>query len=340
VTRAVPLEFGGGQIGDDTLTFSVFGSVDGRLIDYELDTTAPAAYADDGVAFLITPGGIDFALGDQWTFAVEGGRFEWRKDAGSWSSPLDIDAAAPVGIGDGLSVVFSAGSAPSWVAAATWSFEALASNGPEQLRRPTPEYFTWSTSQQLVIAPTAPTSSDGLLIAEHTIPDSATIALEGSNDNFASTPLNAPITWRARNIWLPVTSAYAKYRLTINTGGSIRWLYLGPLSRPSIPSGLPELGVAVRRHRLPGLARRAALGVEVEHTALTQASVDALLADLDHAAEYDEALLGLLLGGTAPEPAIVRIAGDQIDIEDAFGYQPADSNDRLLSVSLTLEAAA
>jgi hypothetical protein len=338
ITRAVPLEFGGGQTGNDTLTFSVVGSVDGRLLDYELYTPLPVAYDDGGVSFLITPGGIDFALGDTFTFAVEGGRFRWRKDGGGWSSATDIDSSTPPALSDGLTVVFSAGTAPSWVPGDVWTFEALAINGPDQLRQPTPDVFSWTSSQQLVIEPASTSSATELAILEHSIAASASISIEGSNDNFVTTPLNAPVTWAARNIWMSITGAYAKYRITINDGGGIRWLFLGDGLKAQIRSGAAELGLATRRHRLPSRARRSALAVSIAHEALTQDSVDALLAAFDHAGAEDEGLLGIVLGGGSPVPAIVRLGEDSIEITDVFGYQPANAANRLLALSLDLEA--
>ncbi len=337
ITRATEVEFGGGQTGNDTLTFSVVGSIDGRLLDYELYTPVPVPYDDGGVSFQVAPGGIDFALGDAWTFAVEGGRFRWRKDGGTWSSAVDIDAASPVSLGDGLNAVFSAGSAPSWVPGDRWTFSALAVNGPDQLRQPSPEAFAWASSQQLVITPASASPVEGLLIAEHGIPEGATITLEGSDDNFVSTPLNTAVPWATRSIWLPLSGSYAKYRLTINQGGSIRWLWLAEPLEAAMRGGGVELGRAVRRHRLPGLGRRSALSLSVEHSALSQSSVDTLLAAFDHAAEVDESLLGVLLGGAAPLAAIVRLADAPIEIADVFEYHPTDAANRLLSLSVELE---
>ena len=98
---------------------------DGRITDYALVTTAPAAlpYSSGGdtVDFLITPGGIPFALGDTFVAEIEAAASKRRRDGGAWSSAIDIATTA---LADGLSVQFSGGVAPSWAAGDRWSYRA------------------------------------------------------------------------------------------------------------------------------------------------------------------------------------------------------------------------
>ncbi len=335
INRAEPVALSGGQDGNDTLTWSVIGSVDGRLDDYALSTTAPAGYSDGGLSFAIGLGAVPFALGDRYTFTVEGSRAQWRINGGSWSSP--IEAAGTVALTAGLSAVFTPGVAPSWVALDRWSFLAEAINGPARALQPTDDALSWTGSTAITITPAAG-PVEGLLIADHTIPSDATIELQGSDDAFVTVLSTQAIDWQARHIWIPIESPRLAYRLLVNRGGSIRWLWLGDALQPSIPTGRPELGALVRRYQLPGIGRRLASGGTVRHEALTQAAVDDLVGALGWACENDRRLIGILISDT--EAAIVRVPDDPIEVEDLFTHQPTDINARRLTVSVDLEAAA
>lgn len=335
INRAEPVALSGGQDGTDTLTWSVIGSEAGRLDDYALSTVTPNAYSDAGLEFAITLGAVPFALGDRYTFTVEGSRAQWRINGGSWSAP--IEAAGTVALTAGLSAVFTPGVAPSWVALDRWSFLAEAINGPARALQPTDDALSWTGSTTITITPAAG-PVEGLLIADHTIPADATIELQGSDDGFSTVLSTQTIDWRARHIWIPIESPRLAYRLVINRGGSIRWLWLGDALQPSIPTGRPELGALVRRYQLPGIGRRLASGGTVRHEALTQAAVDDLVGALAWACENDRRLIGILISDT--EAAIVRVPDDPIEVEDLFEHQPADINARRLTVSVDLEAAA
>jgi hypothetical protein len=335
INRAEPVALSGGQDGTDTLTWSVIGSVAGRLDDYALSTTAPGGYSDAGLSFAIGLGAVPFALGDRYTFRVEAARAQWRLNGGAWSSP--INAAGTVALTAGLSAVFNPGVAPSWVAGDRWSFLAEAINGPARALQPTDDALSWTGSTSITITPAAG-AVDGMLVADHTIPADATITLQSSNDAFATVASSQSVTWAKRHIWLPITSPHTAYRLVINRGGSIRWLWLGDALQPSIPTGRPELGALVRRYQLPGIGRRLASGGTVRHEALTQAAVDDLVDALGWACEQDRRLIGILISDT--EAAIVRVPDDPIEVEDLFTHQPTDINARRLTVSVDLEAAA
>jgi hypothetical protein len=338
VNQAGPLPFGGGQSGDDTLTWSVVCSSAGRLADYALVTTAPAPYSASvgagALGFAIAPGGIPFALGDAFAFAVEGGRFRWRRDGGAWSGPLDI-AEAP--LADGLTAAFAGGAAPSWLAGDRWTFRAEATHGVAQLRDPLDGEFAWAGATTIDIA--AGGAIVGVLIAGHAIAQDATITLLGSDDDFATTPLVEAIAWQREAIWHAVQADHAAYRIAIDRGGSIRWLYLGESTQLTLSTGAAELGRLVKRVRLPSLAARRALAANVEHSGLPQASVDALLAALDHACEHDDRRLAIVPNDAEADVGLVRINADTIEINDELAFQPRDPAHRLQSLTLQLEAA-
>jgi len=77
----------------------------------------------------------------------------------------------------------------------------------------------------------------------------------------------------------------------------------------------------------------------VEHTALTEASVDELLDMLDHSGEFNDRLLAIVPNDLEPDVGMVRFNGDSLEINDLFGFQPRDTTRRLQSLTLQLEAA-
>lgn len=333
ITFAAPLELGGGQTGNDTQTWRVEGSVDGAFDPYALNLITPNTYDDGGLTFKITPGGVHSALGDIFTFDVEGGQFQWRKDGGSWSAATQI--AATVSIGDGLSLVFTPGEAPSFAVGDTYSFAAPASFGPGQLKQPTDGRLVTTNSTVIEIAPIDNGVTE-LAIYEHSIPEAATIRLQGSNDNFSTTPLNDVVTWKAGVIThaLASTATYAKYRLTVSQACSIGWVFLGTALQLECADGVPDFGDLTKRRRLKGLARRAALGGRIEHTFLTQDSADALVDLLDHAGENDDGRFGIILDDEQANGAIVTLDADTLEIEDIFGFQAQSTEGRAQKVTL------
>lgn len=399
--NAVPVPFGGGQTGDDTITFSVRGSVDGRLADYPLITTALAPYsatapawaaitayaagvqrrpttrngfrytasagtsgateptwpttldatvvdgtvtwtctlADIDLGFAITPGGIDFALGDRFTFNVEGGHFRWRKNGGAWSASKDIgtlllESSPGAGDDEGISLTFTGGVAPSWVTGDTWSFTAEATSGAEQLRQPTDARCAWTGSTVIDVTPIAPSAITGVMIGGHSIPSDAVIRLQGSDDNFATTPVNEVVPWASDCIWHAHAGTRARWRVTVDKGGSCNWIWLGTAMQPKILGGPAESGTLSRRVRLPGVGRRLGFGGQVEHSALTKDAVDDVLEMLAHACTYDDRRFGFEVGGQA---GIVAYQDESLEVADLFGFQPTDTGRWLQTVRLELE---
>lgn len=336
VNYSSPVQLGGGQTGNDTLTFNVIGTSQ-SFTQYALNTVTLNSYSNAGLSFLITPGAIDFKLGDTYTFTVEGGRFKFRKDGGSWSANTSIQPT--VSLSDGLSGVFQSGAAPSWITGDKWTFTAEAINGPDQLRQPTDSRAAWVNSTVLTITPSASASASAILLCDHTIPSNAVIVLQGSNDNFATTPLNLTLTWRSDSIYATFTQAsYAKYRITCDKGGTAQWPWLGDGLELKIPGGITELGKLKKKLRFPGLVARRALGVTVDHEALTKDSIDSLLDMLSHACEYDDRRIAIIPNDAEPdEVSLVQYSSDSLDIEDILDFQPRDHAYQLSKVSLTLE---
>lgn len=334
INRADPVGLSGGQDGDDTLTWSVIGSADGRLADYELDTTAPAGYSDSGLEFDIALGSIPFALGDRYTFVVEAARAQWRVNGGAWSSP--VEAAGTVALTAGVSAVFTPGAAPSWIAGDRWSWRLEAINGPGQALTPVDSALSWTGSTVLVLTPSVGAHS-GLLLADHTLPADASITIEGSNDSFATIETTAAVPWRDRHLWVPIALPCLAYRITINRRGSIRWAWLAQPRWAGLKEGGRDPGRARRRVQLPGAGQRRASGWNVSHEGLAQDGADDLIDGLSWACESDRRLLGVLLPGG--QVSLVRVAEADIEVADLAHHQAAPEL-RTLAMELQLEAVA
>jgi hypothetical protein len=324
IAHADPVPFGGGQPGDDTLTWAVSGSLDGPFADYALVTTALAAYSDGGLAFTITPGGIPFQLGDTFTFAAVGGHFQWRQNGGSWSSSTVIGTTT---LADGVSANFTGGASdPSWATGDTFSFKALAINGIDQATSPTDGRLTWTGSTTISVTPTSSVPVSRLSLWDHTIPSDAAIRLQGSDDNFATTPTDISVTWTERHILAVFDSVTrAKWRITIDKGGSIFWAFLGAQMQPMNPRSIRDVGIFTKRRRVPGLGVRSALAGEIKHEVVSQTSFEDFMDGLDYACANDDGTFGVVINEGLSEMMLVRFTGTEVEVTDLLDYQPLDA---------------
>jgi len=330
IVRADPVALGGGQTGDDTITIGVRGSVVGALANYTLVTTSLSSYSNGGVSLTVTPGAIAFQPGDRWTFSAEGGEFRWRLDGGSWTT---ADIAATVSLSAGITTAFVAGATPSWAVGDTYQFGMLASSGAGKARTPSDESMAWTGSTQIDIATSG--TADTVLLAAHTIPSSATVTLTGSDDNFATTKITQVVPWATGSMAaLFASTTCAKWRLTVNATGSIGWLYLGVPERPIVSgtAATVEHGTWARRTRLATGQRTRALGGTINHESCSQASIDDLLTALEYAHTNDDSRIGVV---SAEGEATLCTVADEIDIDDALGFQPA-AESRRLNLAMTL----
>jgi hypothetical protein len=332
IVRADPVQLGGGQTGDDTLTFGVRGSVVGALADYSLVTTAPSSYSNGGLAFTITPGAIPFEVGDRWTFSAEGGEFRWRINSGGWTT---ADIAATVTLSGGITARFVAGATPSWSDGDVYQLKMLATSGAGRARTPSDESMAWTGSTQIDITPTGSGTADTLMLALHTIASTATVTLTGSNDNFATTEVTHAVPWAAGTMALLFASATCtKWRLTVNESGSIGWLYLGVPERPIVSgtAATVEHGRWTRRARLANGQRQRAIGGQVAHSDCSASSIDDLLTAIEYAHSNDDGRIGAV----SPEgEGTLATVADEVEISDAYGFQ-APAADRRLSITMTL----
>ncbi len=331
IVRADPVELGGGQVGDDTITMSVRGSVVGALAPYALVTTSPTDYSNGGLSLTVTPGALPFAPGDRWTFSAEGGEARYRIDGGSWTT---FDIAATVLLVSGIAAAFVAGATPSWVTGDVYQFEMLASSGVGRSREPDDESMAWTGSTLINITPSGSGAADTLLLAAHTIPSTATVTLTGSNDNWSTTAFSQAVPWASGSMAVLFDSTTcAKWRLAVSDTGTIGWAYLGVPPRPiTAQTTQTNAGDWRRRMRLANGQRDRALGGTVTHADCTQTSVDSILTGIEYALTNDDGRIGAI--SPTGEAAFATVE-DAVDLEDVFLFQPEAAR-RRVGLALTL----
>ena len=119
----------GGVSGNDRYIFSVKGSIS-SFANYILSRTAPVAYDNNGLGFLIEEGGNSFSQGDYFSFNVEGGKWQ-HNNSGSFGSNYEFDiknyldyiyddniTPSPI---LGLQILFELGVYPSFVVNDVWN---------------------------------------------------------------------------------------------------------------------------------------------------------------------------------------------------------------------------
>lgn len=290
-----------------------------------MDAGLIAGYSNNGLSFSITQGGIDFALGDGWSASIEGGHFQWNQDGGAFSSPIVIGTTVLV---DGLSVNFVGGISPSYVAGDQWDFNADAVNGADHLKTPKDGRFSWIGSTTIAID--ASGAADGVFIGDHTIPNTATIALQASNDGFVHTVVNEAIAWKERDIHheFDLTTA-AAWRLVITMGdtdpGSMLWLWLAERPQMRIFNGNNDIGTLTKNLRMPdALGTRSGIGYEAVYGRLGKPDYDGFLASVNDARINHDGRFGVVPNDLEDECGTVEADADSLQVKDFKDYQPRD----------------
>lgn len=347
VVHAAPVYLAGGVDGDDAHTWQVTGSVSGSLPDYVVVDGSEVPYSAGGLTFTIFRKGYPFSLGDQWTFAVEGGQFRWRKDGGAWSAAIDI-TDSPHYLSDGLSAVFYPGAAPSYVPSDTYQFEARQPHSANHIRRPGDYSWRWDGGSAVVTADLGGSKTiDSIVLGAHSLPDGATITVDGGSDG-VSWPESVAMTWRAgvmaEILVVPWNVAWLRLSVSNAVGGSVGWWWAGEALSTEYSAGRLMLRrkYAVTRGggiNPSGLYAGRGVGGEIAwETFLGQADLENILAMIDHVKEFDEPIV-LLPHFKHPQDATeVRISVDDVDIVDDYQFQPDDANERQLSITIPFDA--
>lgn len=352
IAAASPLFLSGGIDGAPTQEWTVAGSVNGGMPSYAFNPDAPVAYDEtvggDSLTFSLATGGVPWAKGDRFRFAVEGGHFRWRKDGGAWnddSPPLPIPLASTV-LDDGLSVEWTTGAAASFVEGDRWPFRATQPWAASNLQRPTLGVWKWDGTGATIEATFDQVETLGMIAFLHTLPEGATVTLEGGidSDGYAWTE---SLTWRTGCIWqaLDREALYVRITITNATGGSIRWAWLGDPLRTTLSAEI-QLRRDYDVRRAPsglqgGLYKGKALSGEIEWSegALTEADCTALAEMLDHLKERgDEPLIVIpQITRTADPVLFAHVNADGVDFPDISAYNRAEGIDRRFSARIPLQ---
>ena len=353
IVGASDLYLAGGQDASLVQTWLVNGSLAGPFPSFAYDPDSPTPYSDATVptlSFTLTPGGIDFEKGDRFAFSIEGGHYKWRKDEGAWqlATPPEPIPIGPVLFDEGLSVEFVTGAAPSFAAGDRFSFRARQPWSVENVRTPNVQRWKWDEANPVFEATFAPIDIDSVAIAFHTIPEGAAILLEGGAGGW---DWSESVTWREgviAHLLSETREAQDRLRLTFTdaTDGSIGWIWAGvgfattrsadSLPRPSTKFARGEGGL-YQGGRF--LGKGVAGNVEWSESGLTEADVAGLLELFYWVKEHNDEPLVFLPQYTRPEDAFaVRIASDDVEFPDLFGYQPDADAERLQGGTLTLAA--
>ena len=338
VVAAGDLYLAGGQNANTVQIWNVRGSVSGPLANYTLDTAAPSAYSASGLGFQINKGGIGFVIGDKFIFAIEGGHFVWRVNAGAWnvdSPPLDI-TGSQTPLYTGLSVTFTAGEAPSFAAGDTYSFRILQPRAASNLQAPGPESWQWVADDQAIDVDLGSSQSiANLAIALHTLPAGCTITVEGSisgGSPFADwtetlTRVEGPIY---KELAAVRTARYLRVTLNDAPNATIGWLFAGAPITTTLSADL-SLSRAWKIDRGAGglyqggryLGKAVAGEIEWTEGSLPESDVTALQAMLDWVKSHDDEPIIIVPNVTRPAEAFLgRVAVDEVEFPDVFMYGP------------------
>lgn len=343
------LELAGGQDGNDTLTWTVRGSAGATWPNYVAPLGAEPLYDSSGLKFKIKPGGVPFALGDQFTLSIAGGTFRWRRDGSAWSGNLPI-TVNPTDLADGLKVTFKPGPAPAFVAGDSWGYHVQQPHAPKLAKSPSRGGWRWSGTggvwSALFPADTAITA----IAIWHTCPAGTSFSVAGLSAT-ADLLFVDFIPYRKGLAVLILEGANAvahcrELRLTVTNagGGSIKWVWCGVPWTPQWPIESVtlretwQMSRGLQSARLLGRGGAGEIAWSMEGNWLNSQDWSDLLAMLEYLkAEQDQPFIFVPDAETPNEARLVRIGTDEIDISDVDDFQ---NDRRLLSVRVPLSAVA
>jgi hypothetical protein len=348
---AAPAAFSRGAAANGVHQWAVAGASGGAYPEWAWDPTAPTPYTAGPLDATLTPGGIPFEVGDQISLALEGGTLRWRESGGTWTTG-DLYAVGH-DLGAGLTLAATPGPTPSFIAGDSWTFSALATHGPDRLRRPREgAAFAWDgAATTLSVDLGAIAELECVLLALHTLPATATIAINGGAT--AATDWSRVATWTAGPIltMLPAGTTARYLEIVIDGAGSgaeIGWLWAG------VPWA-PTAGVSALQHvRQYGLTRGTGRNPAAVYAgrgtggrwswalgaggALTETDVAGLTALLDHVAAQGLEWVCLVPDLRDPSSAtLAQIDADEVTFTEELGYY-LPGGDKLVSCDLPFRA--
>lgn len=346
VVNAGPAYLSGGVSGDGDLTWSVVGSVDGILADYALGPSE-SSYHYGGAEIVIHRGGIPYVLGDRFQFQISAEQFKWRKDGGAWSGAIDIDAGL-LALSDGLSAQFTPGAAPSWVNGDAWTFSALQPAAPGNLIAPDSATWSWLGSGGVLIVDMGSNRTIGAVaLARYDLPAGATVLIEGGDGLTWPESQAMDLSGQVSVVMLDIAWSVSHLRLTVAgaTAGQIGWLWAGLPLATTYSAAQCRVSRAYSFQNGEGInPSRAYLGQgakgiiawDADILPLLQPDLDAILARLDAMLMADHPMIVVPHYMHPDEAALMRVDVDSIAVTDIFEFQPDDSSQRQLSLSMAV----
>lgn len=355
IVAAQDINFFGGVTGNYTQTWFVNDSVAGPRANYALVTSAPVAYNDGVIQFLITPGRLAFAKGDKFSFSIEGGHFKWRKTvegvAGAWSASTAISLIA-IALDSGLSITFTPGTSPAFFTGDLYQFVALQPYALSHVVKPDFDMWQWAPDDPAVAI--FDLGSDKVIeaigIAFHAIPEGANVVIEGGVAPGVYTWLEA-IAWQkdvmGKLLPVAVTARYLKLTINIGADGGIGWFYAGP-ALAFTHSAKVKMNREYKLVRSSGINPKAvykgtAVGSEIEWPEghLTEADYPGLIEMLDWLKSNDDEALMFFPQATRDDELVLgTVQSDAIVFNDVYSFQPNADKERRLSCTIPLTGVA
>lgn len=344
------LALSGGVDGNDTLTWTVRGSLGASWPDYSATKGSEPLYSSGGMSFRIVTGGVPFALGDSYSFSVAGGTFRWRMDSGAWSSNVAIGSSAS-SLQDGLSVLLSPGPDPAFVAGDRWTFDLVQPHAPDHVLEPNRSAWRWSGTGANVEATFAADKVITAVSIWHDCPAGSTFSLAGINA-VGATIWTKTVTYRPGYTVAILEDANAvascrSLKLTVAnaSGGSVKWWWAG---QPWIPvHGASSIKLAsawdmvrgTRSSRMVGKGSSGEIAWSVsEKSWMESADQASLLALIDELKSAGDQPFGFVPSKDFPADArLVKPGADDVEFED---YLHFEGNRRMLTVKLPLAMVA
>ena len=334
-----PCLFSGGEAGDPTQNWSVQWQGQ-ALPDYLFDPRAPNNYdADESpITCRLHPGGIPFAIGDVVNVAIEGGTLRYRRDGGQW---VDAPIFQDTSLGDGLILSAMTGVAPSFVTGDTWTYQAVATYGSNRALRPRPGDGFAFDADECTISIHLSTPASVLMIALHTLPQTAQITIVGQG-------FQRSVGARAGAIVVPLptdTSGVIDIHITgAGSGAMIGWLWAGNGWQPTVSASAFQM---IRQYGLTrsdginpsALFRGAGTAARVEWdadagAALSRADLDSLIALLDASVRSGLEPVCLIPDIDTPDVAALAVLDqDDVHISEVMGFAQSE---RTLDASVSL----
>lgn len=361
IIAAQALYLTGGVAASPVQTWTLNGTVSGPLNPYLFNPDSPSAYSiasPINLTFLLVEGGVPFAKGDRFRWAVEGGHYRWRKDGGAWdgtSPPLAIPITSDA-LSDGLSLSFVAGAAASFVDGDVYKFHARQPWAVSNTQTPSLDVWKWDADESPSVvtfdADFGSVKQIDLFAMLHGIPEGATVTFSGGvagNNEWTE-----PLTWRTDAIWKAMNRLARYVRIRIadgSAGGWIMWPWAGvPLTTilaaefvPTIEHQVsrPSGGLQGGRHIGRGIAGEVIWTEAALHDDDIGWSVDAasgIRPMFDELKQNDdEPFLFIPQVTRVADPVVfARLASDALRFEDASRLNRNEGGARRWTVAMSL----